>query len=88
MMVNWEFYDNSTPSSARDLVDACRAGSPPPPTRGPNTLCTFRQASRVLAGFNDGRAGEGVQAGPPTLAGLEIAKRRGDTAPAYPSQES
>ena len=88
MMVNWEFYDNQTPSSARDLVDACRAGSPPPPTRGPHKLCTFTQASRVLAGFNDGRAGEGVQAGPPTLAGLEIAKRRGDTAPAYPSQES
>ena len=35
MMVNWEFYDNQTPSSARDLVDACRAGTPPAPTRGP-----------------------------------------------------
>jgi NADH-quinone oxidoreductase subunit E len=88
MMVNWEFYDNQTPMSSRELVDACRAGSPPPPTRGPSSLCTFKQASRVLAGFNDGRANEGVQAGPPTLAGLELAKSRGDEAPAYPSKES
>ena len=88
VMVNWEFYDNQTPSSARDLVDAARAGNPPPPTRGPSTLCTFKQASRVLAGFNDGRANEGVQAGPPTLVGLELAKARGDQAPAYPQGSS
>jgi NADH-quinone oxidoreductase subunit E len=88
MMVNWEFYDNQTPSSARDLVDACRSGNPPAPTRGASSLCTFKQASRVLAGFNDGRANEGVQAGPPTLVGLELAKSRGDHAPAYPSSES
>jgi len=86
VMVNWEFYDNQTPSSARDLVDAARAGNPPPPTRGPNSLCTFKQASRVLAGFPDGRANEGVQAGPATLAGLELAKTRGDQAPDYPSE--
>ena len=85
MMVNWEFYDNQTPQSARDLVDACRAGTPPPPTRGPSSLCTFKQASRVIAGFNDGRAGEGVNAGPPALVGLELAKGRGDAAPDYPT---
>ncbi len=88
VMVNWEFYDNQTPSSARDLVDAARAGTPPPPTRGPSSLCTFKQASRVLAGFPDGRANEGVQAGPPTLVGLELAKARGDRAPDYPSSTS
>ncbi|MCW2616014.1 MAG: NADH-quinone oxidoreductase, subunit [Frankiales bacterium] len=87
VMVNWEFYDNQTPTSTRELVDACRAGSPPPPTRGPSSLCTFKQASRVLAGFNDGRANEGLQAGPPTLLGLEIAKQRGDDAPAYPTNQ-
>ena len=86
VMVNWEFYDNQTPASARDLVDGCRAGTPPPPTRGPSSLCTFKQASRVLAGFPDGRAAEGVQAGPATLAGLELAKSRGDSAPAMPAQ--
>ncbi|MCY7363781.1 MAG: NADH-quinone oxidoreductase subunit NuoE [Frankiaceae bacterium] len=88
VMVNWEFYDNQTPSSARDLVDAARAGNPPPPTRGPNSLCTFKQASRVLAGFPDGRANEGVQAGPATLAGLELAKARGDRAPAMPGTDA
>ena len=84
VMVNWEFYDNQTPSSVRDLVDGCRAGTPPPPTRGPSTLCTFKQVSRVLAGFPDGRANEGVQAGPATLVGLELAKARGDRAPTMP----
>jgi NADH-quinone oxidoreductase subunit E len=88
VMVNWEFYDNQTPSSARELVDACREGSPPPPTRGPSSLCTFRQSARVLAGFLDGRAGEGVQAGPATLAGLALAKERGEQAPALSEQAS
>jgi NADH-quinone oxidoreductase subunit E len=88
VMVNWEFYDNQTPSSARELVDACREGNPPPPTRGPSSLCTFRQSARVLAGFLDGRAGEGVQAGPATLAGLALAKERGEQAPALPEQAS
>jgi len=85
VMVNWEFYDNQTPASTRELVDACRAGNPPPPTRGPSSLCTFKQASRVLAGFPDGRASEGVQAGRPTLLGLELAKGRDDRAPDYPA---
>ncbi len=88
VMINWEFYDNQTPSSARELVDACREGNPPVPTRGANSLCTFREASRVLAGFADGRAGEGVQAGPPTLVGLELALARGDRAPDLPGPTS
>jgi len=39
---------------------------------------------RVLAGFPDGRAGEGVAAGPASLVGLQLAQQRGETAPAYP----
>ena len=74
VMANWEFYDNQTVQSAKDLVDSMRAGNPKPPTRGPNTLVTWKQASEVLAGLNDGRANEGVQAGGPTLLGLKIAK--------------
>ena len=69
VMVNWEFFDDQTPESLRELLDGCLTGTPPAPTRGPSTLCTFKQASRVLAGFPDGRASEGVQAGPATLAG-------------------
>jgi NADH-quinone oxidoreductase subunit E len=77
VMVNWEFYDNQTVQSAKDLVDACRAGNPPAPTRGPNKLPTWKENSEVLAGINDGHANEGVQAGEPTLLGLKIAKEGG-----------
>ena len=74
VMVNWEFYDNQTVQSAKDLVDSCRAGNPPAPTRGPNKLPTWKENSELLAGINDGKAGEGVQAGDATLRGLKIAK--------------
>jgi NADH-quinone oxidoreductase subunit E len=77
VMVNWEFYDNQTVQSAKDLVDACRAGNPPAPTRGPDKLPTWKENSEVLAGINDGRANEGVQAGEPTLLGLKLSKEGG-----------
>ena len=88
VMVNWEFYDDQTPASARELVDALRAGTPPPPTRGPDRLSTFTEVSRVLAGFNDGLGQQGVVGGHASLAGLALAKQRGDTAPAYPQESS
>ena len=74
VMANWEFYDNQTVESAKDLVDSMRAGNPKPPTRGPNKLVTWKEASAVLAGLNDGLAHEGVQAGEPTLLGLKLSK--------------
>jgi NADH-quinone oxidoreductase subunit E len=80
VMVNWEFFDNQTPESARTLVDDLRAGKPVAPTRGASSVCTWKQAERVLAGFSDGRADEGVAAGPATLVGLELAKERGESA--------
>ena len=88
VMVNWEFYDDQTPASARELVDALRAGTPPPPTRGPDRLSTFTEVSRVLAGFSDGLGQQGVVGGHASLAGLALAKQRGDTAPAYPQESS
>lgn len=75
VMVNWEFYDNQTPQSVKDLVDAARAGNPPAPTRGPNKLRTWKENSAVLAGLNDGLSHEGVQAGEATLRGLNIANK-------------
>jgi len=75
VMANWEFYDNQSVQSAKDLVDAARAGNPPAPTRGPDKLPTWKENSAVLAGLNDGRANEGVQAGVPSLLGLEISKK-------------
>jgi NADH-quinone oxidoreductase subunit E len=74
VMVNWEFYDNQTPQSVKDLVDSARSGNPTPPTRGPKTLRTWKQNSEVLAGLSDGLANEGVAAGEATLLGLKIAK--------------
>ena len=74
VIVNWEFYDNQTPQSVKDLVDSARAGKPTAPTRGPKTLRTWKQNSEVLAGLNDGLANEGVSAGEATLLGLKIAK--------------
>ncbi len=81
MMVNWEFFDNQTPRSATDVVDRLRAGDQVAPTRGAASVCTFKQMSRVLAGFTDGRADEGVGAGEATLAGLRLAREHGWTAP-------
>ena len=80
VMVNWEFFDNQTPESAKGLVDDLRAGRPVKPTRGADSVCTWRQAERVLAGFYDGRADEGDAAGPATLEGLRLT-RKGETTP-------
>jgi NADH-quinone oxidoreductase subunit E len=74
VMANWEFYDNQTVQSAKDLVDSMRTGNPKPPTRGPSKLVTWKEASAVLAGVNDGLSNEGVQAGEPTLLGLKLSK--------------
>ncbi|KGM12253.1 NADH-quinone oxidoreductase subunit NuoE [Cellulomonas bogoriensis] len=91
MMVNWEFFDNQTPTSATDVVDRLRAGEAVAPTRGASSVCSFKQMSRVLAGFSDGRADEGPAAGEATLAGLRLAREKGWTAPlpdaTPPSQE-
>ncbi len=82
VMVNWEFFDNQTPGSAKRLVDDLRAGRPVTPTRGA-PLCTFKETARVLAGFPDERDGaveSGGSAGPASLVGLKLAK--GEAAPA------
>lgn len=50
VMVNWEFFDNQTPSSAAELAFALRAGQAVAPTRGAG-LCGFRETARTLAGL-------------------------------------
>jgi NADH-quinone oxidoreductase subunit E len=72
--------DHMTPTSATQLVDDLRAGKEVRSTRGPR-IGTWREAERVLAGFNDGLADEGPAAGPATLVGLEIARENNWTAP-------
>jgi NADH-quinone oxidoreductase subunit E len=84
VMTNWEFFDNQTPESTIRLVDELRAGTPVAPTRGPSRVRTFKEISRVLAGFHDGLADEGVGDGPASVVGLELAKENGWEAPSAP----
>jgi NADH-quinone oxidoreductase subunit E len=77
VMVNWEFFDNQTPESAKELVDGLRAGEDIAPARGAERLATWREAAMILAGFPDNQAATGQTAGPPTVAGLRIARENG-----------
>ncbi|MFI2370471.1 NADH-quinone oxidoreductase subunit NuoE [Streptomyces sp. NPDC018833] len=82
VMVNWEFFDNQTPQTAKKLVDDLRAGEQVSPTRGA-PLCTYKETARILAGFPDERPGvveASGGAGPASLIGLRLA--RGEAAPA------
>ncbi|SBS77862.1 NADH-quinone oxidoreductase subunit E [uncultured Mycobacterium sp.] len=74
VMVNWEFFDNQTPSTACELVDALRSGDRVTPTRGA-PLCSFRDTARTLAGLPDPR--ESNTLGDATLAGLRAARAEG-----------
>jgi NADH-quinone oxidoreductase subunit E len=80
VMVNWEFFDDQTPQSAKQLVDDLIAGREVRPTRGA-PLCTYKETARILAGFPDEREGANEAtggAGPATLAGLRL--HRGEAA--------
>ena len=83
LMVNWEFFDNTTPERAIEIVDDLRAGVEVVATRGAR-VCTWKEAERVLAGFPDGRADEGPTAAPESLLGLRIAAEHGWAAPPKP----
>lgn len=89
LQVNYEFYDNQTPESAVELVDALRRGEKPDPTRGA-PLTSFTQVERELAGFFDtldaGKrdAVDGPSAAKETVRGAQVAHDRGWTAPAMP----
>ena len=81
VMVNWEFFDNQTPASTIQLVEDIQAGKDIHPTRGPEKVHSFKETSRVLAGFEDGHVDEGPSAVGPTLLGKRIAAEQGWTAP-------
>lgn len=85
VMVNWEYFDNQTPESTRSLCDDLRNGKAVTPTRGADRVSTFKEVSRVLAGFLDGHADEGVGAGGASLAGLRLSREEGWTAPGEPT---
>jgi NADH-quinone oxidoreductase subunit E len=76
VMVNWEFFDNQTPSSARELVNALKEGAPVAPTRGA-ALCSFRETARTLAGVGPHTVDTSLP-GDATLAGLRVAQALGE----------
>ncbi|MFN8089582.1 MAG: NADH-quinone oxidoreductase subunit NuoE [Mycobacterium sp.] len=77
VMVNWEFFDNQTPSSAEGLIAALRSGEQVTPTRGA-TLCSFRHTARTLAGLPDPcESADNALPGAATLAGLRAATDAG-----------
>jgi len=76
VMVNWEFFDNQTPSSARELVTALREGAAVAPTRGA-ALCSFRETARTLAGVGPQTVDDSGP-GAATLAGLRVAQALGE----------
>ena len=82
MTVNYEFFDQQTPESAVRVAQQLQHGERPVPSRGA-PLCSFKEVSRILAGFPDEReeAIESGAAGDPTLAGLRLAQERGEAAP-------
>ncbi|OLF11039.1 NADH-quinone oxidoreductase subunit E [Actinophytocola xinjiangensis] len=89
LQVNYEYYDNQTPESAVELVDALRRGEKPAPTRGA-PLTSLRDVELELAGFFPEdeatyRAGvDGPSAAVETLRGAQLAADNGWTAPTMP----
>ncbi|HEY2296507.1 MAG TPA: NADH-quinone oxidoreductase subunit NuoE [Jatrophihabitans sp.] len=87
--VNYEFFDNQTVGSARDLASQLRGGERPLPSRGA-PLCSFKEISRQIAGFFDDEnavAAEANSTGVPTERGVKLAIERGDTAPSYAASD-
>ena len=87
MMVNWEFFDNQTPDSAKQLVDdlgtARRSADP-----GPEEALLV-QGGLAGAGRPARRpGGDGPSANGPSLEGLKIAKANGWKAPEASSERS
>jgi NADH-quinone oxidoreductase subunit E len=89
LQVNYEFYDNQTPESAVELVDALRRGERPAPTRGA-PLTSLREVELQLAGFFPEDEAtyrsdvDGPSAAVETLRGAQLAKDREWTAPKMP----
>jgi NADH-quinone oxidoreductase subunit E len=82
--VNYEFFDNQTVDTAKDLVGELRGGNRPLPTRGA-PLCSFKEISRQIAGFVDERpeSKSATGTGVPTEAGVTLAQVKGDSAPGF-----
>lgn len=87
LTVNYEYYDEQTPDSALDLVEALQRGEKPHPTRGA-PLTDFRDTELQIAGiFPDlEQQVDAPTAGVPTLRGSELAQEFGWHAPMLPDE--
>ncbi|WP_291414677.1 NADH-quinone oxidoreductase subunit NuoE [Actinophytocola sp.] len=89
LQVNYEYYDNQTPESAVELVEALGRGEKPAPTRGA-PLTDLRSVELELAGFLPEDEAtyrshvDGPSAAVETLRGAQLAADRGWTAPTMP----
>ncbi len=79
---NWEYLDDQTPASVREVIARLREGEPVQATRGPQ-IRTFRDTERTLAGFDDGLA-DAHSIDDKMLVGLKVARERGMSAPPPP----
>jgi NADH-quinone oxidoreductase subunit E len=84
LTVNYEYFDNQTVGSARNIVDQLKSGGRPTPTRGA-PLCSFKQIERQIAGLFDEQAlaRDAPTSGVPTEVGVKLAIDRGESAPSY-----
>lgn len=84
LTVNYEYFDNQTVGSARNIVSQLQSGERPLPSRGA-PLCSFKEISRQLAGFFDADtlAPDAVSSGAPTERGVRLAIERGESAPSF-----
>ena len=82
--VNYEFYDNQSVESTRELVGELQAGNRPLPSRGA-PLCSFKQAERQIAGFftTDDYALEAAATGARPRPESSWPSSVGNTAPSY-----
>jgi NADH-quinone oxidoreductase subunit E len=80
MTANWEFMDNMTPQSARQLVEDLRAGREVRSTRGP-LIRDFKAQERTLSGIDDDGLGDIPATDDLMLAGLRYAREHDMKAP-------
>lgn len=76
MTVNWEFMDDMDEAKATSLIADLKSGADVKSTRGPRVR-TFKEASRTIAGFDDGLVDEPA-IDEAMLAGLKAAKQAGN----------
>ena len=83
--VDYEYYDEQSPDSALDLVQALQQGRKPDPTRGA-PLTNFRETELQIAGIFTDLVNQvaGPSASTPTLRGSTLAEQQNWQAPAMP----